>query len=171
MPKFGKGVLIVLLLSFGTSHTQAQTRSPSDGNLRAGAENQPCQIHDKLNRRQFEEVMRTIQAAWKQSDAKTAASCFSQNATFSNPPGTVRHGRTDLYEKFQERKAPIDVEWHHLVFDPSQQIGAAEFSAHDEPLRHGVVMLRFSGGLVSSWREYDLLSNLEWRKFVGSNAF
>jgi hypothetical protein len=172
MPKFGKGVLILSLLSFSASQAQTQTRSAGNGKLHATAEaDQDCQARDKLNRQEFEAVMRKIQAAWKQNDAKAAASCFSENTTFSNPPGTVRHGRTELYEKFQERKAPIEVEWHHLVFDPSQQIGAAEFTAHDVPLRHGVVILRFSDGLVSSWREYDVLSNLEWRKFVGSNAF
>jgi hypothetical protein len=66
---------------------------------------------------------------------------------------------------------PMKIEWHHLVFDPAQQLGMGEFSYQHHLQTNGVVVIKFSNGLISNWREYDVPSDLPWGKFVGANDF
>ncbi len=61
--------------------------------------------------------------------------------------------------------------WHRLVFDPSQQAGAGEYTFRYKIQTHGVVMVKFSRGKISNWREYEIESNAPWEQFVGRTDF
>jgi hypothetical protein len=61
--------------------------------------------------------------------------------------------------------------WHHLVFDPSQQVGVGEYTFRYRIQTHGMVIVKFSSGLITNWREYEVESNLGWDEFVGANKF
>jgi len=146
------------------SNTAAQTQTT------AGA----CRTRDHLSPDDFTSVMHTIQSAWSAGDARKAADCFTENAIYSSPPSRGHQGRENLYQHFGGAKGPampMKVEWHHLIFDPNQQLGMAEFTYQYHLQTNGVVVLKFSNGLISNWREYDVPSDLIWSKFVGPNDF
>ena len=118
--------------------------------------------------------MHTVQDAWSEGNARAAADCFTENAVYSSPPSRGHQGRESLYEHFGGAKGPampMKIEWHHLVFDPAQQLGMGEFSYQYHLQTKGVVAIKFSNGLISNWREYDVPSDLPWSKFVGANDF
>lgn len=133
-----------------------------------------CRIRDHLSPADFTSVMHTIQDAWSDGNARKAADCFTENAIYSSPPSRGHQGRENIYQHFGGAKGlamPMKIEWHHLLFDPSQQLGMAEFTYQYHLQTNGVVVLKFSSGLISNWREYDVPSDLIWSKFVGPNDF
>jgi len=65
----------------------------------------------------------------------------------------------------------MKITWHQLVFDPARQIGMGEYTYQYHLQTHGVVVVKFSHGLISNWREYSVPSDVPWEKFVGSNNF
>ena len=117
--------------------------------------------------------MKTVAEGWNRGDAQQAASCFSENALYSG--STIPHrGRQDLFNWFggaKGRKLPMHMEWHHLLFDPAQQIGAGEFTFRYRMQTHGLVIVKIADGLIVNWREYEIESRLPWDRFVGENRF
>lgn len=133
-----------------------------------------CTARPRLSSEEFASVLQAIQKAWLTGDAERAAGCFTTGAIFSLPPSFPVIGRANLLQVFganQKSVPPKNIEWHHLVFDPAQQVGAVEFSIQRRIPTHGVVFIKFSGGLISNWREYSIASDLTWNKFVGANSF
>jgi hypothetical protein len=58
------------------------------------------------------------------------------------------------------RELPMHMTWHHLVFDPIQQIGAGEYTFQHREQTYGVVIVKLSNGLILNWREYEVESEL-----------
>jgi|SRR5215469_5337503 len=90
-----------------------------------------CAPAGMINREQFQELMETVAEGWNGGNARLAASCFAENAIYSGPPSPGHRGRKALYEFFggdKGRELPMHMIWHHLVFDPAQQIGAGEYT-------------------------------------------
>ena len=52
-----------------------------------------------------------------------------------------------------------------------RQIGAGEYSYGGRNQYHGIVIVRIVGGLIASWREYQVRSDLPWDRFMDDNAF
>jgi hypothetical protein len=69
------------------------------------------------------------------------------------------------------RDLPMRMTWHHLVFDPTQQLGTGEYTFRYKIQTHGMVILKFSRGSISNWREYEVESKLPWEEFVRENRF
>ncbi len=133
-----------------------------------------CTARPTLDTEGFQSVMRTVADGWNRGDAEEAASCFAENAIYSGPPSPPRRGRAALYEFFggaQGRELPMHMTWHHLVFDPAQQIGAGEYTFQYKVQTPGLVIVRVSNGLILNWREYESESPLPWEQFVGDNRF
>jgi hypothetical protein len=128
-----------------------------------------------ITRREFESVMHEVAAAWNANDAGRAASCFTEDARYSAvPEARVRKGRDELYQWFggaDGRPKPMRMEWHHLVFDPDQQLGVGEYTFDYETRSHGLVIVKLRKGLISNWREYEHESRRSWRELVGDNYF
>jgi hypothetical protein len=123
---------------------------------------------------EFSMLMQTVATAWNASDALTAASCFAEDATYSAPPSGGYHGRKALYEYFggpEGRERPMKMAWHHLVFDPEQQIGTGEYTFRYQIQTHGIVIVKIVNGLIAHWREYEVESNLDWEQFTSDNRF
>lgn len=168
--------LALLFLSSLYSHVGAvQSEKTSDASQRtASVDPEACQPREHLSEADFEAVMQTIREAWSEGNAQRAASCFGQDAIYSVPPSTAVRGRENLYEYFGGAKGPavrMKVEWHHLVFDPGQGLGAGEFTFNYHLQTHGVVIVKFKNGLINNWREYPTPSDLPWPAFVGVNSF
>jgi SnoaL-like domain len=133
-----------------------------------------CTPAAKLSVASFRSVMQTVAEGWNRGDAKLAASCFAEDATYSGPPSPPHRGRKALYEYFggtKGRELPMQMTWHHLVFDPAQQIGVGEYSFRYRIQTHGLVIAKISNGLILNWREYEVESPLPWEQFVRENRF
>ncbi|WP_394835814.1 nuclear transport factor 2 family protein [Pendulispora rubella] len=128
-----------------------------------------------LSAAEFRALMNAVAEGWNGNDARKAVDCFTDDALYSSPPSPrVRRGRAALYEFFggaPGRPRPMRMQWHHLVFDESTQIGAGEYTFEYEVRTHGVVMLRLRDGKISNWREYEQESRLSWDDAVGENRF
>lgn len=120
-------------------------------------------------------IMNEISAGWNQNNARRAASCFTEDALYSSVPNPrIRSGRNALYQWFggdKGRPRPMRMEWHHLLFDPEQQIGVGEYTFKYEVQSHGMVIVRFKDRLVSNWREYEEESPKSWKEVIGDNDF
>lgn len=165
--------------------TQVQVRPPESDVLlpmfvpdfasrSAARAEQGCTPRAALDVKGFQSVMETVADGWNRGDAKSAASCFADNATYSGPPSPAHRGRKALYEFFggaKGRELPMRMTWHHLIFDPAQQIGVGEYTFQYKVQTHGLVIVRMAKGLILNWREYEVESPLPWEQFVGDNRF
>lgn len=133
-----------------------------------------CAAATRLDKESFRQVMQTLAESWNSGDAKTAASCFTEDALYSAPPSAPHRGRKALLEYFggtQGREFPMHMTWHHLAFDSAQQIGMGEYTFRYRVQTHGIVIVKISNGLIRNWREYEVESVLPWEQFVGENHF
>jgi hypothetical protein len=134
----------------------------------------PCHERDQLTAEHFVSLMQTIADAWNSGDASKAASCFVEDAIYSAPPSSGHHGRQKLYDYFGGkggRPLPMHMTWHHLVFDPSKQIGFGEYTFRYRMQTHGIVIVKIDRGLIKNWREYEVESVQNWEDFIGANSF
>jgi len=118
--------------------------------------------------------MQQLSDAWNKGDARAAADLFAEDALYSSVPNSARAGRAALFDWFggaNGRAKPMQMVWHHLVFDEAQQIGAGEYTFTYEVRTHGMVMIRLRDGKIANWREYELESPLDWDVMVGKNRF
>lgn len=155
-------VLLVLAasLTLGICHTMKQ----SSANARK-----------TLTAEDFRDHMKLLADAWNQGNARAAADLFAEGALYSSPPNsTIHDGREELFEWFGGslgRPKPMQMVWHHLVFEEKQQIGAGEYTFTYEMRTHGMVLIRFHDGKIANWREYEIQSPLDWDVLVGRNNF
>ncbi len=119
--------------------------------------------------------METVARGWRTGDARLAADCFAADAVYSEPPDRqLYRGRKALFEFFggvTGPERPMRMEWHHLVFDEAQQVGAGEYTFELNRRYHGIVLVRIRDGVIANWREYQYESPLDWPTFVGENRF
>lgn len=125
--------------------------------------------------RQFRQLMNTLADGWNTGNARQAAECFTEDAIYVEPPDKqIYRGRAELYRFFggdQGRRDAMSMTWHHLLFDPEQQIGVGEFTfVYGTPV-HGMVIVRVRDGKISNWREYWYESPLGWAEFTRTNPF
>lgn len=159
--KLRRAVLALMLLTSETVHPSGPGK---DG----------CRPAKQLDARGFRFLMQTVEEGWNRGDAGLAASCFAEHAIYSSPPDPPHVGRHNLYEWFGGtggRELPMHMRWHHLVFDPTRQLGVGEFTFRYRIQTHGLVIVKISNGLIVNWREYEVESPLPWGQFVGENRF
>lgn len=133
-----------------------------------------CVPAARLDSGGFRLLLQTVANGWNRGDAKLAASCFAPDALYSAPPANPRRGRQALYLYFggaRGRGAPMHMVWHHLLFDPVQQIGVGEYTFRYRIQTHGIVIVKIADGLIHNWREYEVVSPLPWDEFTGDNRF
>lgn len=148
---------------------QTLTAMPKDSSLICS-----YAVAGPIDAKRFQEVMQTVAKGWNNGDAKLAASCFTEDASYSAPPSRGHYGRKMLYEWFggnTGRDLPMRMPWHHLLFDPAQQIGVGEYTFRYREQTHGLVIVKILNGLISNWREYEVASELSWEQFIGDNRF
>jgi hypothetical protein len=120
-------------------------------------------------------LLQTVARGWNTNDARLAADCFTDDALYSAPPQPgIRRGKPALFDFFggeKGRPRPMQMEWHHLLFDEEQQIGAGEYTFTYQIRTHGMVIVRLVDGKIANWREYEHPSPLDWQQLVGDNRF
>lgn len=134
-----------------------------------------CAQTMKISIAEFEQLMQTIAEGWNKGDARKSADCFSKDAIYVEPPDKqVYHGQTELYEFFggdQGTDIPMNMTWHHLAFNESEQIGFGEYSFEMHGRYHGIVIVKIESGLVKHWREYQYKTGMTWEEFIDQDPF
>jgi hypothetical protein len=126
-----------------------------------------------VDRDGFTTMMTGLADAWNTGDSRAALDLFAEDAHYVEPPDEQHYeGRTQLFEFFgKDDPPPMSLAWHHLVFDPEQQIGAAEYTYRGTRTYHGITLVRLEDDLIADWREYQYPSDLEWEAFSAGNRF
>ncbi len=98
---------------------------------------------------------------------------FTENAIYGNPgSGPTHKGRAALRKLFSTASARSrKFEWHHLLFNEPDQIGAGEFTLEGARRYHGMAIVKIENGKISHWREYPVPSSLNWEEFTSENRF
>jgi hypothetical protein len=123
----------------------------------------------------FEQLMQTVADGWNEGNARKAADCFSQDAVYVEPPDKqLYHGRLELYEFFGGDNGPhrpMNMTWHHLAFNETEQIGFGEYTFEMNRRYHGIVVVKIESGRIKYWREYQYPTELGWESFTKHNPF
>ena len=168
----GTLAIAVIPTALGLLHARtSRTERSSSPGIAAVAN---CGPRTQVSSGEFRAILQTIRKAWLEADAERAVGCFTPDAILSLPPSVGVSGREGLLKIFgagHDTSPPKSIEWHHVVFDSDQQLGAAEFTMERRVPNHGVVIIKFSKGLISNWRQYSIASDLSWEKFIGMNSF
>jgi SnoaL-like domain len=130
-------------------------------------------LEDEVDGHEFADLMRTIERAWSTGDAAAAAACFTEDAVYVEPPDRQRYaGRDELFElSGGDDPPPMSMTWHHVVFDPAQQVGVGEYTFRGRRQFHGMAIVHVEGGKIRRWREYQYESEADWLDFVGHSRF
>lgn len=126
--------------------------------------------HD-LNEAGFAALMQKVSEGWNANDAAYAASAFSEDALYIEPPAQqVYRGRDEIFAFFGGEAGRDDwmrMTWRNLSFNEQTQTGAGEFTFEwPGGAVHGITHIRVENGLIALWREYYYESNLEWEEFI-----
>ena len=128
-----------------------------------------------MTQSEFVQLLERLANAWNEGNSGQAAKCFTLDALYTEPPERQFYaGREALYRFFggpDGRPGQMSMVWHHVVFDPAQQLGAGEFTFTYGETVHGVAMIKVREGLISNWREYWYGSPLAWEAFTEKNSF
>ncbi len=131
------------------------------------------QAAGKISTSDFEKIMTALAVARSEGKAAQAADLFTENAVYGNSGGGPTHkGRAALRKLFSRASArPRKFEWHHLLFNEPDQIGAGEFTLEGARRYHGMAIVKIENGKISHWREYPVPSSLNWEEFTSENHF
>ena len=128
-----------------------------------------------LTQQEFVALLQQVADGWNQANAEQAASCFTDDAIYTEPPEKQYYaGRDALYQFFggaNGHGGEMKMVWHHIIFDETKQLGAGEFTFTYGDTVHGVTMIKVRDGLISNWREYWYASELPWEDFTQLNGF
>jgi SnoaL-like domain len=120
---------------------------------------------------EFRGVLDSVAAGWNGGRPETAVLCFTETATYLEPPDRQRYqGRVALREFFAASvrpPRPDRMRWHDVAFDSTRQVGFGEYTYRSRQNYHGIVVVQLDRGLIRSWREYQYRSPLHWEEFVG----
>lgn len=127
----------------------------------------------RMTSAEFETLMQRIAHGWSTGDPSLAASCFTEDVTYLEPPDRQHYsGRQAVWElSGGADPPPMSMTWHHLLFDERRQQGVGEYTFVGRQQYHGLVIVELHDGLVRRWREYQYANDLSWAEFVGDSAF
>ena len=125
-----------------------------------------------MTKKQFEDTLRSIAAAWAAKDYNLAASFYAPDIKYGDPTRYTNDGREELLKFFvDDEGCDQSTVWHNILFDEDQQLGAAEYTYRGTHRYHGFVLIKVSGDKIIRWREYQHISPLEYEEFVKGTQF
>jgi SnoaL-like domain len=136
-----------------------------------------CSSNDKirLKENQFVEIAEGIAKGWNEGNARSASAFFSDNAVYEEPPKKQFYkSRDSLFAFFGGEKGfdkPMKMTWHNLAFNKKRQIGFGEYTFALNSQYHGIAVIKFEGGKIIRWREYQYKSDSNWKDFTGESNF
>ena len=127
-----------------------------------------------LSPRQFQDLLQRLADGWNSGNSRAAASCFSEDAVYVEPPRKqVYRGREELHRFFggdAGRPGAMNMNWRNIAFDAGKQRGMGEFSFRYGTQVHGVAVIALRGGLIAQWREYWYASELAFEEFIAPGS-
>lgn len=124
-----------------------------------------------MTRQEFVALLARMEEGWNASDRDKAIACFAENVFYIDPLRYVCRGRGELYDFFEVAEGTLERStWHTIVFDEETQTGAGEYTYEEAQRYHGLVLIRAADGLVTEWREYQHVSELDRDAFIGGMA-
>jgi hypothetical protein len=125
-----------------------------------------------MNRNEFEHILKSLADAWSRRDYKSAAAFFAEDICYRDPLRYSFSNRMQL-QAFFEADEGYDQKtvWHTVIFDESNQTGAAEYTYEGTHRYHGVVLIRLKDDKIWRWREYQHIDERDWQTFVSSTMF
>ena len=124
-----------------------------------------------MTRQEFVALLTRMEEGWNASDRDKVIACFAEDVFYIDPLRYVRKGRDELYRFFDVPEGASERStWHTIIFDEETQTGAAEYTYEEAQRYHGLVLIRVAQGLVTEWREYQHVSDLDRNAFIGGQA-
>jgi hypothetical protein len=119
----------------------------------------------------FRALLQALADAWHRRDYAAAAEFFAPDVRYGDP---LRYGfsnRAELQQFFEADEGyPQRTVWHTIVFDPAEQIAAAEYTYDGTHRYHGTVLIRLRNDKITHWREYQHIDPREWEEFASGTA-
>lgn len=114
----------------------------------------------------FRVMLDAMAVGWTNREYDAVASYFNDELFYSDPLHYAFSNKRDLLAFFRDDNGmPQGCEFHDAVFDEERQIGAAEYTYEGTHRYHGTVWIEMLGGKISSWREYQHVSELDQAEF------
>ncbi|MER2264316.1 nuclear transport factor 2 family protein [Methylobacterium oxalidis] len=131
---------------------------------------------DRSATRVFCELLDRVARGWNTGDAALAASAFTEDAVYVEPPDRQRYvGRDALFRFFgggSPKPKRMSMIWHGAAFDAAGRSGFGEytFALPDDGFQvHGVAAIGVRAALIATWREYQTPSALAFPAFAGDS--
>lgn len=125
-----------------------------------------------MTRARFEAIFETLARAWSARDYETAAAVFAEDVRYADPLRYRFESRAQLLEFFRNDEGyEQSTVWHNVIFDEERQVGAAEYTYQGTHRYHGLVLIQVRGDEITHWREYQHVSDLDWKEFCSGTAF
>lgn len=120
----------------------------------------------KLSFTEFKKLMQTVAEGWNKGDARKAADCFHEQATYMEPPDKQLYkGREELF-RFFGANSQMSMTWHSLSFNEETQVGMGEYTFQITRPNHGVAVVEIAEGKIKFWREYQWSGDLSFEDFI-----
>jgi uncharacterized protein (TIGR02246 family) len=123
-----------------------------------------------MNRDEFRALIQRLADAWAALDADAAVACFTDDATYIQPPDEQLFvGADQLRAYFAPLEPGTYLRLDNVWFDEELQRGAVEFTfgeGDQEPADHGVSVVDVAGGRIRAWREYLVKGPADQDRFL-----
>jgi len=121
---------------------------------------------------EFRALLERLADGWRRRDYESVTAAYSEHVRYADPARYRIEGRAALLEFFRNDDGlPQSTVWHTIVFDETQQVGAAEYTYEGTHRYHGTVLVRVADGLITHWREYQHVDQRTWEDFAGETAW
>jgi len=116
-----------------------------------------------MTRGEFSAALEALARAWQARDYERAASYFAEDVQYIDPLRYHHRSRSEVLRFYQDDQGhPQRTVWRTILFDEALQLGAAEYSYEGTYRYHGVALVEVRDGQITSWREYQHISQLGW---------
>jgi hypothetical protein len=125
-----------------------------------------------MKREEFTAMLNSISESWQKRDYARAAAFYAKDIHYADPLNYRFDNRADL-QKFFENDEGFEQKntWHNIIFDESQQIGAVEYTYEGTHRYHGIALVKVANDKITHWREYQHISQLDWKEFCSGTEF
>ena len=123
-----------------------------------------------ISTQEFKTLMNSIATGWSTQNTDLALSSFDENAIYMEPPNVQYYqGHAQLRPYFDALEARHNMQFHHIWFDETTQIGVGEFTfSYGKPTADvGIAVIELKNGKIKFWREYLQKGPTEFKEFIG----
>lgn len=125
-----------------------------------------------MTKAEFATFLEQLAQAWSRRDYQAAASFFADDVKYADPLRYAFNGQGELRRFFEADEGQEQhTQWHLVLFDEDDQIGAVEFTYQGSHTYHGVAIIKLKSGKITHWREHQHVDSRPWPEFAGATLF